>query len=110
MGKYQIRAKVYRGNLGAVREQISHALEVNGLSEKVAAHYSSFKISEYGVNPVADSDSRSFMELIASDGEVLFPPKSDIHSRTSMRDLPFWIGFAINKINQAEISKLANTS
>jgi hypothetical protein len=102
MAKYQINADVSEGNLEEVRKQISHALNEHGLADRVEVYYGSFSSAPYGVNPIADCDSRSFMELIAPDGEVLFPPKkSDIHPRTSMRDLPSWIGFAVSEIKKS---------
>ena len=99
--KYIICIEASDGNLEQVKRIAGERLaqEPEDLRQSVEFRYGSFPIRDYGINPLADRDSRSFVDLITPNGDSMLP-LSDIALRVGMSGTEHFVGWCLDKIKE----------
>ena len=99
--KYTINLEPSDGNLRDVERIVQQRLsqEPQEIRDLIDVRYDPFPVKPYGVNPQADSDSRSFVDLINPNGESMLPPP-DISLRRSLSETKGFIEWCLIKIKE----------
>ena len=101
MGNYVIDIDASDGNLEQVKGIVGSriAQEPEEVQQLIDIQYRSFSIRDYGVNPLADRDSRAFVDLINPSGKSMLP-LSDVAIRRSTSDMEAFVRGCLKIIKQ----------
>ena len=106
--KYIIEIDPAKENSDRVREiaEATLAEQPQEIRNQVEFRYNPFAVRDYGVNPIADRDYRSFVDLISPKGQSMLP-LSDIALRRCVSETEDFVKWCINKIKKDSQSQPA---
>jgi len=97
-GKYRIILKCAEANLPEVSSFLEKSVKNFGLVEKVDVFLGDpLVFHDYGVNPIADADCRTYIRVKSPTGKEIFQIR-DIILKTAHRDYPFYVQRVLHTI------------
>lgn len=96
-GKYLVSVFSLADYLDEVKSFLEKSLKNADLSDKVEVIDSAIHLIDYGINPDADSDCRTYFRVRDSHGKEIFQ-KYDVLIKTCHRDIQYYINRAINAL------------